>query len=153
MQIRINLWIQAHSMLYKLSPIQKHQEKNWPCHKGQPRVIIWKKPQGMGIQPVGTSSGSILKLLLFPSFCTSSRKNPFCLIILYDILFYFIHVYQAPGQEEKTLGDILLCKQKGLITLITGYMFQTITLPSVFMHIFFMILYIYLALRQGQTTH
>ena len=30
----------------------------------------------MGIQPLVTSSGSILKLLLFPSFCTSSRKIP-----------------------------------------------------------------------------
>ena len=36
-----------------------------------------QKPQGMGIQPLGTSSGSILKLLLLPSFCTSSRKIPF----------------------------------------------------------------------------
>ena len=43
--IRTNLEIQEHSMLYKLSPIQKHQEEIWPCHKtchGQPRVIIWK---------------------------------------------------------------------------------------------------------------
>ena len=51
--IRRSLQIQEHSMLYKLSPIQKHQEQTWPCHKngqGQPRVIIWKKPQGIGIQ-------------------------------------------------------------------------------------------------------
>ena len=43
--IRTNFEIQEHSMLYKLSPIQKHQEQIWPCHKngqGQPRVIIWK---------------------------------------------------------------------------------------------------------------
>ena len=43
-----NLEIQEHSMLYKLSPIQKHQEQIWPCHKngqGQPRVIIWKNKQ------------------------------------------------------------------------------------------------------------
>ena len=50
--IRTNLEIQEHSMLFKLSPIQKHQEQIWPYHKngqGQPRVIIWKKRQGMGI--------------------------------------------------------------------------------------------------------
>ena len=35
-------------------------------------------------------------------------EDPFCLIILYDILFYFIHVYIAPGQEETTLGDKFL---------------------------------------------
>ena len=63
----------------------------------------------MGIQPLGTSSGSILKLLLFPSLCTSSRNIPFAsYIILYDILFYFIHVYIAPGQEEQPLGTIFM---------------------------------------------
>ena len=63
----------------------------------------------MGIQPLGTSSGRILKLLLFPSFYTSSRKIPFvCFIILHDILFYFILVYKGPGQAETTLGDTFL---------------------------------------------
>ena len=90
-----NLEIQEPSMLYKLSPIQKHQEQIWPCHKngqGQPRVIIWKnkqqKKQGIGIQLLGTSSGGILKLLLFPSFCTSSRKIPIAL--LFYMIFCFI---------------------------------------------------------------
>ena len=35
-------------MIYKLSPIKKHQEQIWPCHKNghsQPRDIIWKKPK------------------------------------------------------------------------------------------------------------
>ena len=76
--IRTNLEIQEHSMLYKMSPIQKYQEQIWPCHKMvrvNPGSSFEKKPQGMGIQPLGTSSGSILKLLLFPSFCT--RKIPF----------------------------------------------------------------------------
>ena len=48
-----------------------------------------KKKQGLGIQPLGTSSGSILKLLLFPSFCTSSRKISFA--SLFYMIFYFIH--------------------------------------------------------------
>ena len=52
--------------------------------KVQPRVIIWNKPQGMGI-PVPEGSIS--------------------LHILYDILFYFIHVYKAPGQKDTTIRD------------------------------------------------
>ena len=68
-------------------------------------------------------------------------------MILYDILFYLIHIYIAPGQEETNLGDsFFLCKQKCLITLITGCMFQKIALPSDFMHNVFMILYMYIAL-------
>ena len=104
--------MQEHSMLYKLSPIQKHQEQIWPCNKngqGQPRVIIWKKPQGMGIQPLGTSSGRLA--FIIPIILYQFQKDPFCLIILYDILFYFIHVYKAPGQEETTLGDIFFFMQ------------------------------------------
>ena len=51
--IRTNLEIHAqeHSILNKLSPIQKHQEQIWPCHKngqGQSRIIIWKKAPGHG---------------------------------------------------------------------------------------------------------
>ena len=77
-------------MLYNLSPIQ--------------RSSFEKKPQGIGIQPLGTSSGSILKLLLFPSFCTSSRKIPFASLFNMIFCFYFIHEYIAPGQEETTIG-------------------------------------------------
>ena len=78
---------------------------------------------------------SILKLLLFPSFCTSSRKIPS--LIIYEIFLNFIHVYKAPGQEETTFRDnFFLCKQKCLNTLITGCMFQKIALLSDFMHIF-----------------
>ena len=114
--------------------------------KVNPGSSFEKKPQGMGIQPLGTKkkSGSILKLLLFQSFCTSSRKIPFAsYIILYDILFYFIHVYIASGQEETTLEDNFLWKQKGLITLITGCMFQKIALPSDFMQTFHDFIHVY----------
>ena len=46
-------------------------------------------------------------------------------------------LYKAPGQEETTLGDNFLCKQKGLIILIISCMFQKTALPSDFMHSFF----------------
>ena len=60
-----------------------------------------QKTQGMGIQALGTSSGSILKLLLFPSFCTSSRKIHFA-SLFYMIFCLISYVYKAPGQEETT---------------------------------------------------
>ena len=53
----------------------------------------------MGIQPLST--GSILKLLLFPSFCTSSRKIPFA--SLFYMIFCFIpcmNIYIAQGKGE-----------------------------------------------------
>ena len=33
------------------------------------------------------------------------QKDPFCLNISYDILFYFICIYIAPAQGETTLGE------------------------------------------------
>ena len=50
----------------------------------------------------------------FPIILYHFQKDPFCLIILYDILFYFIHVYIAPGQKivpEGCLGTIFLMVQ------------------------------------------
>ena len=90
----------------------------------------------MGIQPLAMSTGSILKLLLFLSFCTSFRKIPFA------SLFYMIFCFNScmhikPQGKRRPLGIVFLCNQKGLITLITGCMFQKIALPSDFMHIFF----------------
>ena len=89
----------------------------------------------MDIRPLGTSSGSILKLLLFPSFCISSRK----IIILYGILFYFIHVYSVSSPRarwDSPWGQFCWWKQKGLIILITDCMFQKLAMPSDVMHTF-----------------
>ena len=94
--IRTNLGIHEYeySMLYIIChPYSNIRKQSWLGHKngqGQPRVIIWKKPQGMGIQPLGTSSGSILKLLFFPSFCTCSRKIPFVSLFYIIIICCFI---------------------------------------------------------------
>ena len=136
--IRTNLEIQEHTVLYKLSPIQKHQKQIWSCHKnghgqGQPRVIIWKKALGHGYSTNLNKFWQHFKAFIIPIILYQFQKHPFCLIIVYDILFYFIHVYKAPGQEETTLGDNFWCKQKGLIILITACIFQN---SSDFMHIF-----------------
>ena len=63
----------------------------------------------MGIQALGTSSGSIVfKAFIIPIILYQFQKERFCLIILYGILFDFKHVYIAPGQGETTLGDTFL---------------------------------------------
>ena len=100
-----------------------------------------KKPQGMCIQPLGTSS--ILKLLLFSSFCASSRKIPFA--SLYDILFYsYLYTYTQPqGKRRQPLGTIFLMEAERSYHLITGCMFQKIALPSDFMHIFHDFIHVY----------
>ena len=67
------------------------------------------------------------------------QKDPFCLIILYDILFYFIYIYKAPGQEETPLGDNFLMQAERSYYFDHGCMLQKkkkTALPSDFMHIF-----------------
>ena len=117
--IRTNLEIQAQSVLYKLSPIQKHQEQIDPVIKivnVNPGSSFERKnkPQGIGIQPLGTSSGSILKLLLFQSFCTSSRKIPFA--SLFFIFCFISYMYIKPqGKTRQPLGKILDASRKVLL--------------------------------------
>ena len=46
------------------------------------------------------------KAFIIPIILYQFQKDPFCLIILCVILFYYIiHVDIAPGQEETTLRD------------------------------------------------
>ena len=63
---------------------------------------------------------------------------------MYFVLFHTLHILPQ-GKGRQPLGQLFWWKQKGLITLITDCMFQKISLPSDFMHIFFMILYMYIA--------
>ena len=113
--IRTNFEIHDY-MLYKLSPIQKHQETNLNCHKngqGQPRVIISKKKKkkkspGLGHTTTWYKFWQHFKAFISPIILYQFQKDPFCLIILYDILFYFIHVYIGSGQEKTTLEDNVL---------------------------------------------
>ena len=104
--------------------------------KVNPGSSFEKKAPGNGHTTTWYKFWQHFKAFIIPIILCQFQKDPFCLISLYDRLFYFVHVYKAPGQEETTLGDnFFLCKQKGLITLITGCMFK-IALPSDFMHIF-----------------
>ena len=129
------------------------------CHKNgqcQPRVIIWTKPQGMGIQPLGTSSGNILKLLLFPSSLYQFQKDPFCLIILYGILFYFIHVYSVfspRARWDNPWGQFVLMEAERSYHFDHWLLVSKISYAIWFYTHFFVIFYMYIALGRGQTTH
>ena len=59
-------------------------------------------------------------------------------------------MYIAAGQGQTTPGDIFWCQQKPLVATVVCYKFKKISL--IFYTIFFMILYMYIAPRQGRTT-
>ena len=91
-----------------------------------------KKAPGHGYTTTWYKFWQHLKAFIITIILYKLQKDPFCLIILYDILFYFTHVYKAPVQEKTIFGDkFFWCKQKGIITLITSYMFQKIPLPLI----------------------
>ena len=100
--IRTNLEIHEHSMLYKLST--KHQETLFVIKMDKKKGHHLKEAPGYGHTTTWYKFWQHFRAFIFLSFIYQFRKDPFCLIILY-ILFYFLHVYTAPGQEETTLGD------------------------------------------------
>ena len=62
----------------------------------------------MGIQPLGTSSGSILKFLLFPLFFYSSRKIPFAsLFYMIFCLISYTHI-KSQCKKRQPFGTIIL---------------------------------------------
>ena len=69
-------------------------------------------------------------------------------LILYHFFHDFIHVYSHGAAAENPFGTKFLCQQEHLVTLVIS--FKKIS-EVWFYTIFFMILYIYIALRQGQT--
>ena len=48
------------------------------------------------------------KAFIIPTILYQVQKYLFCLIILYDILFHFIHVYKAPGQGQTAIGAFFI---------------------------------------------
>ena len=90
-----------------------------------------KKPQGIAYNHLVHFNAFIIPIILY-----QFQKDPFCLIILYDILFYYYMYIKHPGKRKQPWGTMFLMQAKGFITLIIGCMFQKIALPSDFMHIF-----------------
>ena len=95
------------------------------------------------------------KALIISIILYQFQKDPFCLRLLYMFFFfkfYFIHVYIAQGKAETTLGDNLFMETE------RSYHFdywlhvsKSIFALWFYAH-FFMILYMYIAQVQGQTT-
>ena len=94
-------------------PHRSIRKQIWPCHKhgqGQHRVIIWNKPQGMGIQPLGTSSGSNFVSCYYSHHFVQAPERSILphYLIWYFVLFHTCILHIAPGQEETTNGDKLM---------------------------------------------
>ena len=108
----------------------------WPSHKngqGQPRVINWKNAPGHGHTSTYYKFWQHFKAFIIPIVFYQFQKDPFCLIFCF-ISYTYIYILRARG--DNPWGQFFWWKQKGLLTLITGCMFQKIALPSYFMHIF-----------------
>ena len=79
--------------------------------KVNPRSSFEKRPWAIGHTTTWYKFWQRFKAFFYIIILYQFQKDPFCLIILYDILFfffYFVHVYKAPGQKETTLGDNFL---------------------------------------------
>ena len=130
----------------------QHQEQIWPCHKngqGQPRVIIWKKAPGHGHTITWYKFWQHFIAFIIPIILYQFQKDPFCFIICYDILFYFIHEYKAPRQEETTL----VLKQTERSYHFEHWLHLSKNSFALWFYAhFFMILYMYIALGQGRQT-
>ena len=75
-------------------------------------------------------------------------KKSLCSLILYNIFHDFIHVYSPGAGADNPLGTKFWCQQEHLVTSVICCKFQK---NVWFYTIFFMILYMYIALEQGQT--
>ena len=102
----------------------------------------------MGIQPLGTCSDRILKLLLFPSFCTSSRKISFASLFYIFNNFVLFHacIYspRAGGGGRQPFGTIFLMEEErsSLWSLVACF---KKCICSLILCILFMIVYMYIA--------
>ena len=92
-------------MLYKLSPLQKHQEQIWPCHKnghGQPRVIIWKHiAAGQGQTTPGDKILMSTETACHFGHLLQVSKKSLGSLILYNF-FMILYMYIALGQGLKS---------------------------------------------------
>ena len=121
-------------------PYRSIRKQIWPCHKngqGQPRVVISKKAPVHGHTATWYKFWQHFKAFVIPIILYHFQRDPFCLIILYDILFYFKHVYIAPGQEETALGDNVFDRSRRILPLWSLVAcFKIKHCPLIFMHTF-----------------
>ena len=99
-QARTHTWTPARVPSYKLTL--------WAFGSGELKKVMVnpgssfeKKAQWHGHTTTWYKFWQQFKAFIIPTILYQFQKDSFCLIILYDILFYFIHVYIIPGQEER----------------------------------------------------
>ena len=81
-----------------------------------------------------------------------SKKSLWSLILYIFFFFHdFIHVYCHWAGDDNPLGMKFWCQQEHLVTSVICCKFQKHLLEAWFYTNFFMILYVYIALGQGQT--
>ena len=120
-------------MLYKLSPIQNHQEHIWACHKngqGQPRFIIWKYTAAG--QSKGTKVWCQQKPLVTLVICYKFQNNLFEVWCYTKFFHDFIHVYSLWQGLTR-----FWCQQEHFVTSVICCKFLKKTLWSLILYIFF----------------
>ena len=84
------------------------------------------------------------KAFIIPIILYQFQKDPFCLIILYDILFYFKHVYIVLGRGKITpWGQNFDVDRKALSLCQFIASLKEISLKSDFIHIFHAFIHVY----------
>ena len=78
-----------------------------------------KKAPGYGHTTTWYKFWQHFKAFIIPIMLYQFQKDSFGLFFLYD-LFYFIHVYKAPGQEETTLGDNVFDASREVLSLVAS---------------------------------
>ena len=107
---------------------------------------------GQGQTEPGEQSFDVNRIVLslhsfVPSFKNMSLKSDFIQFLFHDL----IHIYSPGAGADSPQGTKFWCQQEGLITLPICCKFQRNLFEVWFYIIFFMILYMYIALGQGQT--
>ena len=121
----VNLWLYTHLFMFN------------SCRSGA------YNPRGHNFMSTETSChfGHLLQI----------SKQSLWSLILYNFFQDFIHVYSPGAGADNPLDTKLLCEQEHLVTLVICCKFQKHLFEVWFYTIFFMILYMYIALGQGQT--
>ena len=101
--------------------------------------------------PRGQSFDVNRNLLSLRLFATSFKKIPLKSDFILSFFHDFIHVYSPGARADNSLGTKFWCQQEHLVTSLICYKLKKKILWSLILYFFFIILYMYIALEQGQT--
>ena len=109
-------------------------------------------PMAGADNPLGTKFWCQQKGLITLPICCMCQNKSLWSLILYTFFNNFIYVYSPITGADNPLGTQFWCQQQDLITLPICCMFQNKSLRNLILYTFLMILYMYIAPWQGQTT-